>query len=547
MARDYKAMRKWLKESNAEMLEFSVASFTDSEEILRGFPTSKIPKEKIELCKEFLTKVGSVNNTAENNFIKNPLINEEVWPGKYQHFFAGLQVWKREEYLTQLIRKGFYQDISYRNSEVSGERTVQTRQQKGLTTETPEPLVGVAGQVKDQRITLDPKDGSRDIVTNRDIGTVQTTTTKIVSPAREVTITEKTVQSSALADPESAKGYIKRVINRVSRYFSRYETFEESEKPTDQESTSYDVSKSGTITKVSHTENDTALVEPTATKGTINRQDSRPTEAGNEATVEEEEIPEDQESTGYSDNGLSSSKRVHHTENDTDPDAPVSEQGERINLLVRRTKSGQLETDEDTETSKHETIDEFVSRYGERGTEYLSGEIHDHNAPDIEDETADGIDTSVLSHSLDDFLTHNFNVRRIDRKFPISDEDNVNGISWPIYGAMESISIQSDQSKESGSTYVSDIYLYQTVYNYTLRYFSSASAASTWLKTESFGSLSVLPTDPNANGFSSGLNTKYDENGGSRVFHTGEFEWEALLVATTHSERYHYKYDDPSV
>ncbi len=147
---------------------------------------------------------------------------------------------------------------------------------------------------------------------------------------------------------------------------------------------------------------------------------------------------------------------------------------------------------------------------------------------------------------MDDFLTHNYKKIRSTRNFPISDADNASGITWPVYGDLEIISVQSLQTGADAdgiATYVEYNYIYQIIFTHTMRYFLTANAAAIWIATVG---TTVLPDDPNAGTGSWGLKTQYDKNNRSRFDKTGDFEWQAIKVVTTHSLRYTWHYDDPS-
>jgi len=185
-----------------------------------------------------------------------------------------------------------YRNIDFETSAISSDSKVETRQQLGLTTETQEPVANVDGQVKTQDVKLN-KDSSKDVESKRDTGTAQEHETTIVSPAGTTTVSEKTVQTSELATPTSERGKIKRVINRISKYFSRYDTVEETNTPTDQTVSLVNKTYAGTTTTTKHTEKSVDLAEATLTRGTVKRQDARRTQAGNQETTEDSHVPTD--------------------------------------------------------------------------------------------------------------------------------------------------------------------------------------------------------------------------------------------------------------
>ena len=91
--------------------------------------------------------------------------------------------------------------------------------------------------------------------------------------------------------------------------------------------------------------------------------------------------------------------------------------------------------------------------------------------------------------------------------------------------------------------YVKTVYIYQTIYYYTMKYFNNATDAAAFA---SLAGTSALPSDPNQNGFSSGINTQYDNNYRSHFGHAGLDMWEATRIWIAHSLRYTRQYDDPS-
>jgi len=196
-------------------------------------------------------------------------------------------------------------------------------------------------------------------------------------------------------------------------------------------------------------------------------------------------------------------------------------------------------------TPEHVSVPEFVAEINERETVYLLEEYHDPVTPDI-GAPPDYEDRAILSHGLDEFLTHNFKRSRSVKKFPITDAENVDGISWTEYGDTESITVQSEQAnpKVAGAKYVSYQYIYEKTYNYCMRYFHTATDAAAWAFMTG---TSILPDDPNANGFSSGLKTRHDDNRMSGFQKTGEYEWQAIRCSITNSLRYTWRYDDPSL
>ena len=342
-------------------------------------------------------------------------------------------------------RNSLYRDIPFQTSEISAESMVETRQQLGLTTETQEAMTSTDGVIKQQRV--DAKDDcSKDVVTRKETGTAQTSYVREVSPSGVSTTTAKTVQSSPLGTPVLAKGHLKRNVDRASKFPNRYDTEEHDIQPTDQ----------------------------TADGG---------------------------EDTGFE------SKTHHiHTENSDVPTVPAATQGTKTSLDARPTQSGNLQTAEETSTSKHVSVPEFVSRYGERSTEYISEEIHALTPPILTDETAEGIETALLSHNYDDYLTHNYKKQRSVKKFPFEGE-----LSFRVFGDIET-SVSQVYSETLGHYWTNAAYKYQRVTTRTFKYFKTLSEALAFINGEFL-----------------------TNNEGSTWHHTGEYEYLAEKVINSKS------------
>ena len=183
-----------------------------------------------------------------------------------------------------------YRDIPFRTTEITSDAVTTTRQQLGVTTETQEPMVETAGAVLTQEVRLN-KDSSKDVITRKALGVTQENTTAIVSPSGKTTISEKTVQASALATPEAERGKIKRIVNRVSRFFNRYETTEELTVPADQTVTVVNKDYGGTTTTVKHTENATDLAVPDLARNQVVKIDAERTPSGNQRSIVSTFVP----------------------------------------------------------------------------------------------------------------------------------------------------------------------------------------------------------------------------------------------------------------
>jgi hypothetical protein len=253
--------------------------------------------------------------------------------------------------------------------------------------------------------------------------------------------------------------------------------------------------------------------------------------------------------TSHDNDGLVRRTIEDHSAAAADLPDEIPPPGQRIKVDNQHTEfPGRTRTRRIVEESQYILGDEYVARFGERSTDYLTEVEHDLNPPVIVDLTGSFSETAVLAHNLDDFLTHNYKKLRSVSKFPISDADNALGVSWPVYGDLETVSVQDDYVDTSvwpfvTRSYVKYNYVYQTVYTHTLKYFHTAHEAADWIADVT---TSALPDDPNSDLISSGIKTQYDKNFQSRFDKTGEFEWQAIKVVTTHSLRYTYHYPTPS-
>jgi len=243
-----------------------------------------------------------------------------------------------------------YRDAAFQNSQVSGDTTVTTRQQLGLTTQTAEPVVSTAGVIVSQRVDI-KDDCSKDVITNKDAGYEQISTLTVASPSRTSTTVEKSVQSSPVSTASSEKGHIKRSVNKDSKYPSRYDTTEADEVPADQTETSADDSAAKSATRILHTENATALAAPFASAGTIKRNENTPVESGNTRTIEEVVTVKDQSASSADHSAAADSSKTIHTENSSVPTLSAGA-GVVVRVEGAPTEAGKYRTTEETITVK---------------------------------------------------------------------------------------------------------------------------------------------------------------------------------------------------
>jgi hypothetical protein len=216
---------------------------------------------------------------------------------------------------------------------------------------------------------------------------------------------------------------------------------------------------------------------------------------------------------------MESSTTASHTENPDTPTAAASSAGNIKEVDARPTPAGNLATRETTKSSKHVSVASYVSKYGEDETEYRTEEYHSLTPPAITDETADGIETVVLSHDYDDYLTHNYKVARIDHanKFPWTGE-----ITSVIYGDYEYSTAQT-YSTTLGRYWNSATYVYQRKTTTTAQYFKTAAEAYAYIG-----------------------GTFLTNNSGSYVQHRKKFQWLGVKIVHTKSLITTYEYLEPT-
>ena len=444
-------------------------------------------------------------------------------------------------------RKVQYRDVPFQTSAIDSGATVFTRQQLGLTTQTPEPVTATDGVVINQRVEV-KDDCSKDIITNKDTGTAKENVTQTKTPDSTVQITEKTVQVTPLStEVTPTAGTVRRIINAVSNYFNRYTTTEMVDTGIPQTITNTIRTPSETIVITDKTVQSSEVSVPVLQAGVLKRIKnvwSKYFERWD--TSEETETGIAQTTTSKVETGMEKSTTEEKTVQSAelpDPTPPTMVAPGKIENIVNRPSKypERWDTKKKTDESKYVSEDEYIAAITERSTIYHKAEHHKTTPPDIELGTNDEV--VVLHHDLDDYLTHNYTVMRRVNKFPISDADNLAGISWTIYGELRTISVQSEQAFERGSYYIEYIYVYQVEYIHTMKYFKTAREAAAWccLTNEV-----ELPEDPNAWNFT-GLKTKHEENDQSHFEHTGENEWRAIRVIPTYSLRGTYQYWDPSM
>ena len=163
----------------------------------------------------------------------DPIINGETYAGTWYNSGVTPKLAQDGSGIITLQLSIQYRDIPFQVSAISSDASVETRQQLNLTTETPEPVVAVAGQIKTQQVTV-LDDSSKNVHTNRDIGVAQTTKSTIESGFDKSVTEEKTVQAAELSvpTPVSATNHvIEQVVNKPSKYPLRFDTTSRKETP----------------------------------------------------------------------------------------------------------------------------------------------------------------------------------------------------------------------------------------------------------------------------------------------------------------------------
>lgn len=213
----------WAEARSADSLEMQPLGATDYRFLTVIFPNIAI--DKMYALAETLGNTGT---------FARPVVEGHTFTGTW--FNSGVETGKSKDGsgIITLKLSIEYRDVEFHVTAQNSHSIVSTRQQLGITSQDAEPITPSAGQTRERIVEVN-KDSSKNIKTLKDVGVAQTNTTTIVSKAGTTVIEEKTVQANALTPPETIqKGVIKRFVNKVSKYFSRYDTVEETITPADQ-------------------------------------------------------------------------------------------------------------------------------------------------------------------------------------------------------------------------------------------------------------------------------------------------------------------------
>lgn len=197
-------------------------------------------------------------------------------------------------------------------------------------------------------------------------------------------------------------------------------------------------------------------------------------------------------------------------------------------------------------TADDASVNEYIAHMSEGLTEYRSEEYHDPNPPNIMKFKDSGgtertitldangnptyggnnVEITILSHDLDDYLTHNYKKSRIVRTFPFTGE-----VTWDIYGGIEMVTTQVYDAT-IGRYWNNHTYVYWLKYTHTLKYFKTAAEAAAYIP--------AVATETGPGGWT------FNYNEGSNIMKTGEFEWLCHKVVMTKTLLTTYDYEQPT-
>ena len=409
-----------------------------------------------------------------------------------------------------------YRDTGFYPTAISSDAVVETRQQLGLTAETPESPMPATGEVRSQSIEL-AKDSSKNIRTNAETGVAQENTTTIVSAAGTKTISEKSYQASPLTATGAVQGYIKRFVNRVSKYLGMYDTVLEVEQPADQVGQSAAQDTFADSGKLSHSELGLSSDPATAAtqiqnlitgvraiiaaipsyiglnKGEAGSVEITPTPAGNVRAIVNLDNSNDSTLTIAGKNPASAevdafSKRTieEETATDTPLDVPTFGAGIIQSVVNELTRFKNIFR---TRKVREEAIAQTISRLViDREDGSITEIIKYHNAPAMQTIAANDADVAAGKTvryegiSLNRFLLYDYT--KIIKTDNAPTSAGANGYSWVVL---------PDETYWLPAVYNSDGSLYkaveyQYVYTHTVKYFTTAAAAAAYVNNGAHGS-----------------------------------------------------------
>jgi len=305
----------WAEARLADSLEMQPLGATDYRFLTVIFPNIAIDK--------MYTLAETLGNTST---FASPVVEGHTFAGTW--FNSGVETGKSKDGsgIITLKLSIEYRDVEFHVTAQNSHSIVETRQQLGITSQDAETITPDPGEARERIVEVN-KDSSKNIKTLKDIGVAQTGTTTIVSPAGVTVVEEKSVQESQLSVPDALRGYIYRVVNKVSKYFSRYDTVMETTQPTDQEA----LIDSASYAEIVKTEKHTEAGDPDPATITLNEAgtdiaadsavqlvrgkiitlDGERTQAGNMRTVKKTIVPRNQTAQEASaDNFVYSAKKT---------------------------------------------------------------------------------------------------------------------------------------------------------------------------------------------------------------------------------------------
>jgi hypothetical protein len=249
--------------------------------------------------------------------------------------------------------------------------------------------------------------------------------------------------------------------------------------------------------------------------------------------------------TSHDNDGLVRRTIEDHSAAAVDLPSEIPVQGQKIGVENQRTEfPGKTKTRRIVEEAQHVSVPEFVSHRGEGTISYISEELHDTDAPDVmvykdqngveRDITLDAngnplsegnpylpgsgnlTTIAILSHNYDDYLTHSYKKSRTIKKFPFEGES-----VWDEYGDFEYVTTQI-YSETLGRYWNNQTLVYRVHWTHNEKYFTSRVLANAYID--------------------GGV---WENNNGSRVSHTGDFEYFADRVIKTKVLITTYTYLEP--
>ena len=412
----------------------------------------------------------------------DPVINGETKAGVWYNSGVTSKLANDGSGVITLQLSQQYRDIPFYPSSKSADATVETREQLGLTTETPEPMVAVDGQIKSQQITPN-QDNSKNIKSNRDTGIAQTNTTSSKSADATVVITEKTVQATPLTDSTPADGTIRRIVNAASKYFNRYTTSETVDTGIEQTSTTKSASPAGVTTITEKTVQVSALPDPVSAKGFIKRIVNRASKYFSRyETIEEIHQPSNQTETSHSQTAFETTTTVLQTENATALPTPTPVVGKIFSNTNTPTEAGNTRTQEHIVESVQQ-VTTYAAAITDDGTVTTE---HGHNVATFPVITAvSGADVSI-SGDMNEFQKYNYTKETKTSTVPLSCPGVV---SWITKGNSYRVNNwQWDNAHVNADGTVGDFYytsywIYQETYYHGIAFYLTAATAAAALTT----------------------------------------------------------------